>query len=117
MKKELGSWGEGVACTYLKQKGYRVLFTNYKTKIGEIDVIVQKDSVIAFIEVKTRRNDRYGSPREAVNYKKQLIYRMVAEQFLQNHNIGDKSLRFDVIEVYKNEPSYRIEHIEDAFGV
>lgn len=117
MRKVLGRWGEEIAQAHLKNNGYKLLFTNYKTKIGEIDIIAQRGGVIAFVEVKTRRNDFFGKPREAVNYKKQSVYAIVAEQFLQNHNYGQKSLRFDVIEVYKENGGHRLEHIEDAFGI
>ena len=116
MKKELGNWGEGVARDYLIDKGYRIIFTNYKTKIGEIDIIAVRENTIIFVEVKTRRNDLYGKPRESVNYKKQLTYTRVADQFLQHFNNETKSYRFDVIEVYKTNYDYRIEHIENAFG-
>jgi len=117
MKKELGSWGEGIAKDYLIAKGYRIIFTNYKTKMGEIDIVAQKENVVAFVEVKTRRNDSYGKPRESVNFKKQLTYARVAEQFLQQFNNGNNSFRFDVIEVYKSNENFKVEHIEDAFGL
>ncbi len=115
MKKELGRWGEARANEYLREKGYKILFTNYRTKIGEIDIIATKGNSLSFIEVKTRSNELYGKPREAVNYKKQLTYTRVAEQFIQQQSCDDKGLRFDVIEVYRDKEGFRIEHIEGAF--
>ncbi len=117
MKKELGSWGEARANEYLREKGYKILFTNYRTKIGEIDIIATKGNSLSFIEVKTRSNELYGKPREAVNYKKQLTYARVAEQFIQQQRCDYVNYRFDVIEIIKCNEGCKIQHIEEAFGV
>ena len=70
-KKFLGKRGEVVACKYLQSNGYRILEKNYKTHIGEIDVIAEDGETLCFIEVKTRSGDGYGLPSEAVTLKKQ----------------------------------------------
>ena len=73
-KKFLGRAGEVKAVDFLKKKGFKILKTNYKTALGEIDIIAEDDGVVVFIEVKTRTDDSFGVPSEAVNYKKQQKY-------------------------------------------
>ncbi|WP_026475983.1 YraN family protein [Alkaliphilus transvaalensis] len=116
MKKELGNLGEDLSSKHLRNKGYNILYRNYRTKFGEIDIIAEIKGYIIFVEVKTRSNKSFGLPREAVNYKKQRNYYRLAEHFIQNHkHHGDPNYRFDVIEVYKKGDQYQIEHIENAF--
>ena len=110
-KKLLGRVGETKAVEFLKKQGYTVLERNYKTRIGEIDAIVEKDGVIIFVEVKTRSSDEYGMPSEAVGYEKQRKYVKIAEEYLIKSKLTDKSCRFDVIEIINDE----INHIIDAF--
>ena len=67
-----GRKGEAEAVAFLKKEGYKILETNFKTKIGEIDIIAQdKENRIIFVEVKARASTKFGMPREAVNLKKQ----------------------------------------------
>ena len=112
MSKELGLKGEVLAKEYLINKEYIILTTNYKNKIGEIDIIAKKDNVIVFIEVKTRESIKYGYPREAVNFYKQQKIRNVATVYLKFKGLYDKVLvRFDVIDIVGD----KITHIENAF--
>ena len=114
---EFGMWGEAKARSFLSQKGYRILTTHYRLKIGEIDIIAQDGETIVFVEVKTRRNDDYGTPAEAVNFRKQRKIRMTALSYLQRFSLHDKPVRFDVIEVYgTGEEQSKIHHIINAFG-
>lgn len=110
-KKLLGRVGENKAVEFLEKQGYTVIERNYKTKLGEIDIIVKKDDTIVFVEVKTRSNDLYGSPSEAVGYEKQRKYVKVASEYLLKQKTKDQSCRFDVIEIINDE----INHIIDAF--
>ena len=68
--KALGSKGEDLAIQFLKKKGYRIIDRNYKTSVGEIDIIARDGNTIVFVEVKTRTDDSFGYPFEAVNKKK-----------------------------------------------
>ena len=110
-KKLLGRVGEKKSAEYLKKKGYKIIKTNYKTPMGEIDIIAQDKSVTVFIEVKTRSSDEYGAPSEAVNYKKQEKYFKVATYYLQREGKMDSECRFDVIEIEDGQ----INHILNAF--
>ena len=110
--KQVGNIGEAKAYSYLVEKGYEILATNYKTKIGEIDIIAKDENGrIIFVEVKSRSTYAYGYGREAVTYKKQQTIRRVAEIYLlSNHKINSYT-RFDVIELVGD----KINHIEYAF--
>jgi len=115
LKKQLGAYGELLSRKYLINKGYLLLKNNFKNRFGEIDIIAQQNNVMVFIEVKTRKNTIYGLPREAVNYRKQLKIKKVAQQYIQQQKIRDMNFRFDVIEVLWIKDKYEINHIENAF--
>ena len=108
--KRLGRAGENKACSYLRKSGYKILKRNYKNPFGEVDVIAEKDGIVAFIEVKTRLTDSFGSPSEAVNKTRRTKYINAANYFFSGKDI-DCIVRFDIIEIYKGE----INHIENAF--
>lgn len=113
---KLGLWGESVAKDYLLQNDYRILDENFRTKVGEIDLVAYKDKYIIFIEVKTRSSTAFGFPSEAVGFKKQNRYLKIASNYLKYKNIKDCPFRFDVIEILRsNNSDYDINHIENAF--
>lgn len=112
-KKFLGRAGELKAAEFLEKKGFKILKTNYKTHVGEIDIIAEDDKTLVFIEVKTRSGDGYGAPSEAVDYKKREKYFKVASEYLIKENKTDAVCRFDVVEIEKGE----INHIFNAFGM
>ena len=112
-KKLFGRAGELKAVDYLKGKGYKILETNFKTRIGEIDIIAQDDEYTVFVEVKTRVDDAYGAPSEAVGKRKREKYEKVATEYLIKNKNTDVPCRFDVIEIENG----KINHITDAFSV
>ena len=112
-KKLLGRAGEKLAQKFLKGKGYKIVKTNYKTYLGEIDIIAEDEGVIVFVEVKTRTSENYGLPCEAVDKKRQERYYKTATYYLQKEKKTDAECRFDVIEIENGE----INHIFNAFGV
>jgi putative endonuclease len=80
-----GKLGETLATDYLKNKGYSILHRNYRTPLGELDIIAKKNDTICFFEVKTRSSDKKGKPYEAVNfYKLQHLKRAIELYVLQN---------------------------------
>ncbi len=115
--KLLGNAGEGIACDHLQKNGYRILERNYRCKLGEIDIIGLDGDTVAFIEVKTRSSDRYGSPSEAVNRGKQGRIVKTALSYMQSKAFFDRMCRFDVIEIIVDGPDalYDIHLIKDAF--
>ena len=110
--KTLGNIGEATAESYLRNNEYKILERNYKNKFGEIDLIAEKDGEIVFIEVKARTSAKFGLPREAVNYHKQLKIRKVAEFYLMVNKKNNNKVRFDVIEFI---PQNEIIHIKNCF--
>jgi putative endonuclease len=100
--KEFGNFGESVACGYLVRKGYKIAARNYYVRYGELDIVAEKDGVIAFIEVKTRYGGKslqyYGRPASAVDTHKQNAVARSAKQYLFDHPTK-LSPRLDVIEV------------------
>ena len=110
--KITGNIGEAKVYDYLVKQGYEIITTNYKTPIGEIDIIAKDETDrIIFIEVKSRSNLKHGYPREAVTKEKQMRIRRVAEYFLKVKRLKNQYVRFDVIEVLSGE----ITHLKNAF--
>ena len=110
-----GAWGEDVALRYLTRLGYTLVERNYRTRRGEIDLIVRKRDTLVFVEVKLRRTANFGDPLEAVTPHKQTTIRRLAAQYLADRNPGFNTLRFDVVGILAGRNDLRIEHIEDAF--
>jgi len=117
MNIELGSIGEQLASNYIKGNGYYILDCNYRTKLGELDIIAKKDNIIVFIEVKTRTSNIYGEPSEAVNYNKQKKIHRLSQQYILHRRLDQDCwiYRFDVIEVKIRDKKYKINHIQNAF--
>lgn len=111
---ETGKKGEQLAKQYLVSQGYNILNINYSNHIGEIDIIATIKDILVFIEVKTRTSIKYGYPYEAVNRKKQQKIISTSMIYLQQKNIKDIQLRYDILEVYLT-PSIKINHIDNAF--
>ncbi|MEG0372030.1 MAG: YraN family protein [Clostridium sp.] len=112
--KQKGLLGEDKASEYLSSLGFDILDRNYRTKKGEIDIIACINEIVIFIEVKLRSSFKYGYPIEAINSKKVITIKSVAQDYIQSKNLWDYPVRFDVIEVFANE-DYRINHTENAF--
>ncbi len=109
----MGGAGENRAVKFLKQKGFKILKKNYKTPLGEIDIIAQDNKTIVFIEVKTRTSEAFGLPCEAVDKRKQEKYNKTATYYLQREKKMDAECRFDVVEIEND----KINHILNAFWV
>ena len=76
--RRLGRWGEALVACDLERKGWTVLARNYCCRFGELDIVAQKDGVLAFVEVKERADRRFGEAREAVTFAKQAKLRLAA---------------------------------------
>lgn len=111
----LGKSGEDTALNFLKENGYKILAKNYKTKLGEVDIIAYDKDTLCFIEVKTRGSLRFGSPQEAVSHFKQRQISKVALQFLKRNNLLNKKARFDVVSVIYAEDKPAFDLIKNAF--
>lgn len=112
---ELGRTGEAVAAKYYQRQGWLLLDRNYRTRFGEIDLILYKEDTLVFAEVKTRSDDRFAAPAEAVNAAKQRRIIKAAGQYLQHSPYGDSLVRFDVVEVLPAAGGWQIHCIQHAF--
>jgi putative endonuclease len=116
MKIFTGKKGEDIAERYLQKKGFKTLFRNFKTSLGEIDLISLYQGTVVFVEVKTSSSMEFGTPEARVNYRKQRQIIKVAQEFLKMQGKTDTDCRFDVISVLLNaDTSPGIEHFENAF--
>lgn len=112
----LGEKGEGLAAAFLERSGYKVLEKNFKTFLGEIDIIAQDGETLVFVEVKTRENLMYGQPFEAVNRTKKRKIANVALLYLKKLK-ETPPCRFDVVSICYENRKPDIELIRDAFEV
>lgn len=113
-----GAWGESLAADYLRKKHYKILAAGFRSRYGEIDLIVSNKEFLVFVEVKLRRTDRFAKAMEFVDIKKQNRLRTTAAVYL-SQNPTDLQPRFDVIEIYAPQGVETIRptinHLEDAF--
>ena len=115
---ELGKKGEELAVEFLRKEGYKILDRNWTFQKAEIDIIAQKESVLAIVEVKTRSSLDFGAPQDFVKPKKiQLLIKAVNAYINDREKdfCDDLNIRFDIIAIHKNGETFAIEHLTDAF--
>ncbi|MGN0145359.1 MAG: YraN family protein [Clostridium sp.] len=117
LNKDIGNYGEKIAQNFLKKNGYHILDCNFRTHIGELDVICRKQNLLIIVEVKSRYNLDYGFPRESVNYQKQKSIIKLTYSYIYLKKLYNLNIRFDIIEILfnNNNSKYEITHIKDAF--
>jgi putative endonuclease len=115
-RKSLGKQGEELAASYLQKcQNYRIVQRNYRCVFGEVDIVAKDHDVLTFIEVRTRKSEDYGNPKESITKRKQGQLSKVALEFINKHNLHHMKARFDVVAVYLFPPEQRIELIKNAF--
>ena len=113
-RKEIGNKGEENAANFLFANGYEVLERNYRFGRGEVDIIALKNSVMVFIEVKTRKNTNFGYPETFLSEPQQdRIHRAAEEYVLRKEWQGE--IRFDIIAILWDGKEPTLDHFEDAF--
>ena len=114
----VGAWGEELAAQYLRRKRYKILATGYRSRFGEIDLIVENKKFLVFVEVKLRKSSDFAKAMEYVDRRKQDRIRTTAGIYLSDFPTPLQP-RFDVIEIYAPQgtdtPNPQIYHMEDAF--
>ncbi len=111
---DLGKLGEELSIEFLQKEGYEILETNWTFQKAEVDIIAQKENILAIVEVKTRSSLEFGLPQDFVKPNKiQLLVKAVNEYVVSNDI--DFEVRFDIIAIHKEGKSFVIEHIKDAF--
>ena len=114
----LGAWGEDQAVAYLGKQGMQIIARNYRTPVGEIDIIARQRKNLIFVEVKTRRGTAFGAPQEAVGHRKQQQIIRTAQWYLGQEKLANLQPRFDVVAILcKSDGSTEITHLPDAFGL
>ncbi|MDR1014238.1 MAG: YraN family protein [Coriobacteriales bacterium] len=117
-RKQLGTTGEDLVCTYLESTGVEILERNWKCRSGEADVIAREQEDLVFIEVKTRTSESAGFPEDAVTRQKRRRYEKIAVEYLFTHDLPSARVRFDVMALlFSGNGKAFLRHHRDAFGV
>lgn len=113
----LGAWGERHAAARLERDGWRILERGYRMGRREVDLVIRKGGLLVFVEVKTRSDDSFGAPEDAVTRLKRREIEAVALDYLLRHVPADVDVRFDVVAIVRDTRGrvLRYEHIEDAW--
>ena len=118
-RKKLGNRGEKIAANFLRKRGYRIIEKNYRSRLGEIDIVARENDSVVFVEGKTRRSTDFGLPEEALSYDKRRRLSKVAMGYLAHRRIEDINCRFDVVSILMDDKKVmkvkRIELIKNAF--
>jgi putative endonuclease len=116
IRQLLGARGERAAARYLRRRGYAIVRRNWRGRAGEIDLVALHGGVLVFVEVKTRAQDRFGGPIEAIGGEKRRRIARLAAEFLRAHRLEERSVRFDVVSVRPKRWGWEIELVQDAFA-
>lgn len=111
---EFGKEGERIAVDFLTKKGYVIKHRNYRYLKAEIDIIAQKDAILAIVEVRSRSTDFVENIAETITKKKIALLVMGADHYVTEQDL-DVEVRFDVITILKNNKVFKIDHLESAF--
>ncbi|HEX6600610.1 MAG TPA: YraN family protein [Gemmatimonadaceae bacterium] len=114
-RQAFGELGERIAERWLRRQGWRIVQRRFRSGHRDIDLVAERDGLVAFVEVKARRGQRFGDPVEAVNWKKQRELGRSARVWIARHGRAPEAYRFDVIGVLVAGPRVRVRHIENAF--
>lgn len=114
-RRLFGLKSEAEAVHHLKKNGYRILEQNYRTRLGEIDIIAREGKTLVFVEVKARRTVHFGSPKWAITPQKQRKMSKVALWYLKATNQTREKARFDVVTIGPEDGARHIEIIKNAF--
>ncbi|HEX4775161.1 MAG TPA: YraN family protein [Acidimicrobiia bacterium] len=115
-RRTLGARGEALVADWYVEHGYTVLDRNWRCRDGELDLVLERDSVIVFCEVKTRSSDRFGAPVEAITRVKQRRLRVLAAKWLDERRPSRRDLRFDVASVMRTRDGrITLDVLEGAF--
>lgn len=118
-RQATGRQGEALAKAYLQKKGWTILDTNWRSRMGELDIVatIPHEPFLVIVEVRTKRNQSYGTAAESVNFRKQQKVRRLGLQYAQQNRLLSKPLRFDVVTVYLPSANSKpeISHFTAAF--
>ena len=116
-RQAFGELGERIAERWLLRRGWRVVQRRFRSGHRDIDLVVERDGTVAFVEVKARRGTEFGGPVSAVNYRKRKELVRSATVFIDRHGREAESYRFDVVGVLMDGAGVRVCHVENAFSL
>ena len=116
-RQELGLAGERIAARWLRQAGWTIVAHRFRSGHRDLDLVIQRGGEVAFVEVKARRGERFGSPVEAVHWRKRRELIRSAQVWVSRHGTPGLTYRFDVMGVLVTGNRVRIRHVPDAFGL
>jgi putative endonuclease len=114
-RRELGRRGELMAEAFLRDRAYTIVARNYRCRAGEIDLVALDGRVLVFVEVRSRRGARVGTPLESVDGRKQAQVARVAQHFLAARGWHERDARFDVVGIRFDAEPPAVEHVRGAF--
>jgi putative endonuclease len=116
-RQELGKIGEAIAARWLRRRGWRVVAERFRNGRRDVDLIVEREGTVAFVEVKTRQGTSFGDPVEAVSWRKRRELIRSAMIWADRFGPAGASYRFDVVGVVVVGRDARIRHVENAFSL
>lgn len=116
-KGDAGRKGEALVIDHLVKQGYTILARNFSSRMGELDIVAERDDILCFVEVRSRNDTLLGHPAETVTEPKIRKIRRTAEYYLLRHGIRNRPLRFDVAAIIWNpkEGETPFTYYENAF--
>jgi putative endonuclease len=114
-RQALGLQGERIAARWMRREGWAIVAHRFRSGHRDVDLIMRRDNLIAFVEVKARKGDGFGSPVEAVHFRKQRELGRSARVWVDRFGSPSLSYRFDVLGVLISGDQVRVRHIPDAF--
>jgi len=111
---EFGKVGEQLAVAHLIKSGFQIKHRNYRFLKAEVDIVAQKGTTLAIVEVKSRSTNFMDDLNDLIPPKKRKLLVLAADHYVVEHNL-DVDVRFDIITIFKRNGSFKIDHIEDAF--
>lgn len=115
--QRLGELGERIAERWLRKHGYTILARRFRFGRRDIDLVAQRDSLVAFVEVKARKGSEFGDPVEAVHHRKQRELTKSARVWIDRHGKAGEQYEFDVIGILLEDSAVKVKHVRNAFGV
>lgn len=116
-RQAFGALGERIAERWLRRRGWRVVQRRFRNGHRDIDLVVEREGTVAFVEVKARRGAEFGGPVQAVNWRKRKELQRSAKVWIDRNGREAENYRFDVVGVLVHGAEVRICHVENAFGL
>lgn len=115
--QRLGQLGERIAERWLRKHGYTILARRFRFGRRDIDLVVQRDALVAFVEVKARKGEEFGDPVEAVHHRKQRELSKSARVWIDRHGRSGEQYQFDVVGILVADDRVQVKHVTNAFSV